>query len=192
MELIIEWDVRILYWIHQGWSSSVLDVMAPLIRNKFIWLPLYISIVTYILSRNSLYRSSYILLLIIGSVILTDMTSGQFLKKYVERLRPCREPIHTYHIQPKVRCSYSYSFPSAHATNHFGLATILTFALGWRGKQKRWLLFGWALAISVAQVYVGIHYPLDVLAGGLLGVVLARFYLRLARFWVPDSILASL
>lgn len=135
-----------------------------------------------------MWKSSYFLLIIIGAVAITDVASGQLLKKYVQRTRPCAELIHQDKIETKVRCSYSYSFPSAHATNHFGLAVILTFLFGGRWKYLKYLLYGWAVLISLSQVYVGVHYPLDVIGGAILGVLLIRLYIRLLRHSMPPDL----
>ena len=92
-------------------------------------------------------------------------------KETVQRLRPCNEPA----LMEKVRlviqqCPGGYSFVSNHAANHFALATFMV--LTFRSVFKGWtyLAYVWALLISFAQIYVGVHYPLDVLAGALLGV----------------------
>ncbi|MBK8699845.1 MAG: phosphatase PAP2 family protein [Saprospiraceae bacterium] len=75
-----------------------------------------------------------------------------------------------------VRCGSGYSFTSSHATNHFAIATFLSFSLGTFLRKVRTPLFTWAGVISLAQVYVGVHFPLDVLCGGLLGFSVGLFW----------------
>jgi membrane-associated phospholipid phosphatase len=70
-------------------------------------------------------------------------------------------------------CSGSYSFTSSHAANHFGIATFVSITMYSTFRKWIWLFYLWAFFISYAQVYVGVHYPLDVLVGGLIGVVAA-------------------
>lgn len=80
-------------------------------------------------------------------------------------------------IDIRVACRRSYSFPSSHAANHFGLAFIL---IALYGKKNRWLqisLYAWAGLISIAQVYVGVHFPLDIVGGAILALIIVRFYL---------------
>ena len=75
-----------------------------------------------------------------------------------------------------MHCGAGYSFTSSHAANHFAVATFLIMTIGQiLPKIKKWLWL-WAASIALAQVYVGVHFPLDVLAGGILGVVLGRLW----------------
>jgi undecaprenyl-diphosphatase len=95
-----------------------------------------------------------------------------FLKEAVHRPRPCQDVAFMNYVRLLLKqCSGSYSFVSNHAANHFGMATFafLTF----RGIFKHWmyLAFLWAFFIAYAQVYVGVHYPLDVLGGAVLGLI---------------------
>ncbi len=121
------------------------------------------------------------ILFAIINVTLTDQVSSSLVKKMIERIRPCNEEA----LVGKMRlllehCSGGYSFTSSHATNHFGFAMFVFLTTKHiMGKWTRWL-FIWAATISYGQVYVGVHYPLDVLAGSLLGMgigaLTAKYY----------------
>jgi len=98
-----------------------------------------------------------------------DFSSSQILKKQVQRLRPCNDPALAAQVQLRVPCGSGYSFTSSHAANHFAVALFL---IGVFGDLNRWIrpsLLLWAGSIALSQVYVGVHYPGDVLCGGLLG-----------------------
>ena len=88
-------------------------------------------------------------------------------------------------MELRVHCGGGYSFTSSHATNHFALATFLVIILGPFFKWIRIPIFLWAASIAFGQVYVGVHYPLDVLAGSivgiLLGILMTKFY-QMTRF----------
>ena len=87
------------------------------------------------------------------------------------RARPCRHPEIADHIRFLVNyCPQSSSFTSSHAANHFGMATFIYFTL--RSYTNKWLtlIFLWAAMIAYAQVYVGVHFPLDVTSGAVLGI----------------------
>lgn len=153
-----------------------------LIRNKYIWIPLYLAIFAYVFAAYDLRKASYYILFIVTAVSLTDVVSSRIVKNSVKRLRPCQEQSVQYTIQPRVYCSRSYSFTSSHATNHFGIAMIMTLLFG----RRRWVtyvFFTWAGLISLAQVYVGVHYPLDILAGACLGIALVRIWARIYKPW---------
>ena len=116
------------------------------------------------------------------TVGLADIMSSKVLKKNVERLRPCQNTEVRAEARLLVGCGHSYSFTSSHAANHFALATFLALTLGRAYRRMRLPLLLWAASIAYGQVYVGVHYPLDVLFGALTGIliayIMAKVYLR--------------
>jgi len=172
VEQLLLLDESIFVFIHRTLENDFLNTVLPLLRSKFFWIPFYIFVITLMLTSYTPERSSWYLLMIVISVMLIDTTTGQILKKTVQRDRPCWSDQINIEVSPKVYCSNSYSFPSAHAANHFGLAFILSTLIFGRRYQK-WLLYAWATLISLAQVYVGIHYPSDIIAGALIGLFIA-------------------
>ena len=146
-------------------------MILPILRNKTTWIPAYIVLVVLII-RSYKYKSIY-LLIVIGLVIaVADVSSSQFIKKWIMRPRPCHDELSN--VRLLIDCGSGFSFTSSHATNHFALATIL-FCLfkNQLSKLHTYLLFAWAISIGYAQIYVGVHYPLDVLAGFVLGGMVA-------------------
>lgn len=124
------------------------------------------------------------ILFLILTVGAADFTSNTGFKKNVQRLRPCRA-LPADQVQVRVTCGSGYSFTSNHAANHFAISFFLIFLLPKRYKELRWALFAWAATVAFAQVYVGVHYPLDVFCGAMLGTLLAwigaSFYFRWAK-----------
>jgi membrane-associated phospholipid phosphatase len=104
------------------------------------------------------------------TVLVADQISSHVLKPLVERLRPCNQPMWSHFVRTLIHCGSGYSFPSSHATNHFAIAIFLMFSFRKNGRYLHMsLLFVWASLISIGQVYVGVHYPLDIITGCLLG-----------------------
>jgi len=106
---------------------------------------------------------------------ICDVTSASILKPIFNRLRPCNDPELMDGIRQLVRCGIGKSFPSAHSSNHFGLSFFIIFTLG---KKYKWvvpLALIWALLVVYAQVYVGVHFPLDILGGFFVGLISAIF-----------------
>ena len=91
------------------------------------------------------------------------------MKPYFGRLRPCNDPVMKQVVHLLVPCGGGKSFPSSHAANHFSLAVFSSLSVGKFAKwlAPAWLL--WAAVESYSQIYVGVHYPLDVLVGGTIG-----------------------
>jgi undecaprenyl-diphosphatase len=117
-------------------------------------------------------KGAWWILLFVVTIALTDMTGNYLFKQNVARMRPCGDPDFFSQVRLLVnRCNPGNSFISNHAANHFGIATF--FFLTSRPLLKYWAYIGfvWAALIAYAQVYVGVHYPLDVICGALLGVL---------------------
>ncbi|MES2621726.1 MAG: phosphatase PAP2 family protein, partial [Bacteroidota bacterium] len=102
--------------------------------------------------------------------LITDQVSAHLIKPFFQRLRPCND----HHVVFRLiieHCGSGFSFVSAHATNSFGMATFLSVFL-FRQRATVVTLIVWATLVSFSQVYVGIHYPGDVMAGGVLGIII--------------------
>jgi len=115
---------------------------------------------------------------------VTDHTSAAIMKPYFARLRPCFEPALEGVIRSVVSCGGKYGMPSTHASNHFGMASFWFFGFLWMGGRRWYWLWIWALAIGYAQVYVGKHYPGDILVGAMLGTLAGWLFALLFRKWV--------
>jgi undecaprenyl-diphosphatase len=106
---------------------------------------------------------------------ISDAVSSHLIKKNVERVRPCNDVEFKEQVKLRVRCGSGYSFTSSHATNHFAMAFfwIVLFRRKW--KHVLWLGILWASLIAVSQIYVGVHYPFDVVCGAILGILIGLF-----------------
>lgn len=169
-------DVALFEWINSGLTNVFFDWLMPVLRNKYTWLPLYIVLV---IALPVLYKKQGLIMVLaaIITVSLADLTSNYGFKKNFQRLRPCKAEI-SVPVVERVPCGSGYSFTSNHAANHFALAMFLWLLFR---RKSRWVgpvVFTWAASIAFAQVYVGLHYPFDVLGGGLLGAMIAVIVFR--------------
>ena len=171
MQELLHFDFWLFLKIHQGLSNDFFDGIMPLLRNRFFWVPLYLFIIIFCLKK---YKKTGIY--IISGALLTfaigDLTASRIIKPAVNRLRPCNEPTLTTQIIPRVPCGSGKSFPSAHATNHFAIAVFFIGIFYRRWKAILPIGISWAAVISFAQIYVGVHYPIDVFCGTLLGIAI--------------------
>lgn len=163
-------DRYIFNLINSQWQNSFFDDLMPLVRNANFWLPLYLFILLFAIFN--LKRWGWFVLLVACTPALTDMVSSQLIKENIYRLRPCNDPALYGHIRVLASyCPQSSSFTSSHAANHFGLATFLSLTLQPVTGKWIYLTYLWALLIVYAQVYVGVHYPTDILGGAVVGVL---------------------
>jgi membrane-associated phospholipid phosphatase len=172
MQQIIHLDKEFFKLINGQWANPFFDWIMPWLRNSNMWMPLYLFLVLFI-TINFKKQGFWIIAFGIITVTLTDGISSKIIKPYFDRLRPCNDP----DMATMIRYLLSYrpgngSFTSSHATNHFGIAMFLYMALKKYFGKWMLLLFVWAFFICYAQVYVGVHYPGDVIGGGILGCLL--------------------
>ena len=157
------------------------------LSDKFIWIPLYLLFV-YLMIRSYRWRAVIVLLFAGALVTMSDQISVHFFKEVFERLRPCHDPEigHLVHLV-KDKCGGRYSFVSSHATNHFAIAVFLALVLGKKYRFFTPLILFWAAIVAYSRVYLGVHYPADIVVGALVGAILGWVMGRLCLVILTGS-----
>lgn len=174
LERLREWDEAGFYLINESLRNGFFDLLMPFVSNKWNFALPVAALLGYILLFRP-KRDRIIALSVIAVILLTDETS-QLLKDLFQRTRP-------FHPLRDTTRLVSFSFPSNHASNMFALAVFLSYNYSRTG----WLCFPAAALVGYSRIYVGSHYPFDVLGGalwggliGLLGVAAVRYLMRIA------------
>jgi membrane-associated phospholipid phosphatase len=175
-------DQALFDCINGKWTNSFFDTIMPWLRTSEHWIPMYLVLLGFLFYKWG-WKAWKWLVAVAISISLTDQLSSFVFKPFIHRLRPCADPNFLTHVKLLIgACPTSFSFTSSHAANHFSLAIFMCMTLQPLLKKYRYLLFLWAGLISFAQIYVGVHYPLDVLAGTMIGLavgyVCAKLYLK--------------
>ena len=164
-------DQQLFYFLNTTCGNPVLDWLAPMWREKLFWMPFYVFLVAFF-TINFRKKGLLAVLALVVTVGLADFISSELIKKNVRRLRPCNDPAFVEKVHLRVdSCGGGWSFTSSHAANHFAAAVFLGLLLGRRVKWAWPALLGWAASVALMQVYVGLHYPGDILGGALVGVL---------------------
>ncbi|SHN00735.1 undecaprenyl-diphosphatase [Cyclobacterium lianum] len=170
IEKLKAWDEALFLFLNQLHLPWLDPVMLAL-TGRFIWTPLYIFLV-YLLVKTYKKDSVWYILGLVLAVVLADQLTSGFMKPFFERLRPCHDARWEAMVRNYAGCGGRYGFASSHAANTFALAAYL-----WKTSKAQingigWL-FLWAAIVSYTRIYLGVHYPLDILVGALVGAVLA-------------------
>lgn len=172
METLLAYDTSLFLWLNEQ-RAAWLDPIMFAISGKVLWLPLYITLI-FLIFRTKQVHSWGALLTLILVIAWADGITSHVMKPYFQRLRPTHEPA----IQEQVYIvndyrGGQYSFASGHAANSFGVACIL-----WLLFRGIWtyvgFMFLWAALVSYSRIYLGVHYPLDILVGAGVGILGAR------------------
>ena len=169
LSVLKKWDTWLFLKINTEWTNPFLDSVFPWWRDQNTWIPLYIFL-SLLVFMNFGWKAWKWLACVFLTLLLTELVSSHILKNWVARPRPCNDDVLKYYVRALLGwCSNSGSFTSSHATNHFGVGTF--FFLTLRPYLKNWsyLFFIWAATICYGQVYVGVHYPGDIICGAILG-----------------------
>ena len=168
-EKILRADYWLLLKINKDWSAPSLDTFFLLMREQLLHIPLYLFLFVFLLMNFGAKSWWWVasILLMIG---VCDLVSSKVIKDIFDRPRPCRNEEVVSQLRFIARyCGMNGSFISSHASNHFAAAMFIFHTLKF---VSRWtaLLFIWAALIWYAQVYVGVHFPSDVIGGALFGI----------------------
>ena len=201
MDYLINVDTDFLLYLN-GFHNAFFDTFMFLFSGKWIWIPMYLAL-AYVLFKNMTPKQAVGCIVAIALVIVvTDQMSSSLIRHAVGRLRPANleNPISDLvHVVNDYRGG-SYGFPSSHAANSFGLVFFLLFLM--RKSPLPAIMMVWAIVNCYSRIYLGVHYPGDILCGSLVGLLGAAIvwliYRKLTKqgtmtevrqWWMPSLML---
>ncbi len=178
LEFIDHLDKTLLLWINSA-HNSILDWLMLFASAKLSWLPLYLFLLWLIIKKYK--KKTYLILLFITiALVLSDQSSVHLFKNVFERLRPCHQEALAAQLWLPAGCGGQFGFVSSHAANSFSLVAFM----GWLFRNKK-LTIGltfWGLLIGFSRIYLAAHFPSDVIAGSILGLLTGSIAFALYRY----------
>ena len=177
LQKILDFDTELFLFLN-SFYSDFWDTIMLMVTRKETWLPFYLIIIFYIV-KNYRSKSVLIILLFALTIVASDQLSV-FIKESVERLRPVYEPDIQHLVHNVLRKGGLHGFVSSHAANTFAIF-IFTSRI-FKSRSYYFLLLFWAILVSYSRIYSGVHYPLDILGGAVLGWFLAVAFNKILLF----------
>lgn len=174
IDQLISFDRSVFLFLN-GSNSDFLDGIFLSITETITWIPLFLCMLYAVIKNNNTRRCLILLGLTVLLVVATDQFSSGLCKPLFHRLRPSHDPSMADLVDlVNGHRSGLYSFVSGHATNTFAIATF--FSLIFRNRKTSIILFSWALISSYSRIYLGLHYPGDILAGAVSGTLIGLLF----------------
>ena len=164
------WDTNLFLFLN-GLYTPFFDGFMFAVSAKFTWIPLYLAVL-FVVVKKWKRESIWLVLALVLCIVISDQISSGLIKELVQRPRPSR----TNELQGMVHLVNGYTggkfgFVSSHAANAFGFALLTSLLL--RNKTYSYVIFVWAIFTAYSRIYLGVHYPLDILGGSLVGITAA-------------------
>jgi len=170
-------DISVFYFVNHTLSNPLFNKFFPFITEVKNWYISYIILLLILIFKGGkLGRISALLVILL--ITATDQFSSSFLKELVGRIRPCND---LPDVNILAGCTSSFSFPSSHAVNNFAVAVFFSMLF----PKFKWALFISAFLLALSRVYVGVHYPSDIIGGALIGSAFGYIFAKLA-FLIND------
>ena len=190
METLSNIDTDLFLFLN-GLHTSWLDKVMIAVTQMWVWIPLYLLLIYWTVKQYG--KRCWWIFLAVGIVVLcSDQLSAHVCKPLFHRLRPCYNADLQYLIYlPKGMAGGRYGFVSSHAANTFAVAAFLTPALR---KDRNWMgivLYLWAFISSYSRIYLGVHYPADILCGSLLGILIGLILWKVFQLVVVKKVWKS-
>lgn len=168
-----QWDASLMVWLN-GFHNSFFDGFMFLTSEKWVWVPVYVAIFIVILRKYGYTRQTALIVVMFAiTITLADTTCAAYLRPIFCRPRPCHEDsgiaalihiVNGYH-------GGHYGMPSCHSANSFALAALT--ALLFRNRKLTVFIYLWAIIHTYSRIYLGVHYPGDIIVGGIVGTLYA-------------------
>lgn len=201
IDTLDSFDKQLLLFLN-GLHNSFFDPIMWWVSSTILWIPFYLFLLVYLIKQTSpqtrkdwLTQTGILVVSISLAILLADQISSGFFKPFFERLRPSHNPeiMDLVHVLTKpngeIYRGGQFGFVSSHAANSFAIAWFVGLIL--RNKKAWTLMVLWAALVSYSRIYLGVHYPGDILGGTIIGILsgtaAAWVYHKLRNKWTPSN-----
>jgi len=185
LQNILEIDKEVFLFLN-NLHNSFWDTIMLMVTRKEPWIPFYLAILFFII-KNYRIKALPVILFLVLAIVLSDQVSV-FLKESTQRFRPVHDPVIGPLVHNVLRKGGLYGFVSSHAAN--GFAIFIFTSRVFKNRSYSFLLLFWAILFSYSRIYSGVHYPLDILGGAVLGWAIGELCFKIL-IWVENRYFIS-
>lgn len=181
LEELVQWDRQAFLFLN-GLGTESWDGFWMFMSDKLSSIPLY-AVLLYLTYRFFGLKGTLVIVFCVALMITCTDQLSNFFKYGIKRLRPCHDPeVGQLMRLVKSYCGGKYAFFSAHAANSFALATFFSIQLSSKLKGLYIVLMLWAAIVAYSRIYIGVHFPLDIITGALVGSFFGWLFVKLYIF----------
>ena len=191
LETLVNFD-RNLFLILNGMNSDFMDSVMFWVADRFIWIPLYVVLAVFLVRKFG--NQGYMMIVFTVLLILISDQSSVLIKNVFERLRPCQDDTLSFLVHTvQNKCGGKFGFVSSHAANTMA---IFTYILLLSRNSNKWITritFAWVILIGYCRVYMGVHFPADIVGGWMVGILAAFITYTIYRLFFdsPAELIAQ-
>lgn len=181
IDTLIQYDKELFFYLNSLGSESW-DEFWLFITYKFSWIPFY-AILLFLIFKKLGWKAGLLTMVFVAAMIATTDQLANYFKFTIERLRPCQEGVFDEAIRfVAPRCG-KYGYFSGHATSSMALAVYVSSLLRLHYPKIIFLMLVYTILVSYSRIYVGVHYPLDIITGMAVGAVIGAIYFKIQSFF---------
>ena len=168
LDFLYQIDVSFFYFVNHNLSNPIFDNFFSFLTEVKHWYISYVILILFLIVKGG-KKGRIAAVMVLLLVTATDQVSSSLIKNLVERIRPCNA---LPDVNILAGCTSSFSFPSSHAVNNFAVAFFFLLLY----PRYKWALIITASLLAVSRVYVGVHYPSDIIAGAVIGSIFGYLF----------------
>lgn len=184
LDQIIEFDKELIIYLN-NWGSEPWDAFWMLVTNQFSWIPLFL-LLFYFIFKSYGWKKGLVLVFVAAALVAFSDQFVNLIKNNVARLRPNNDPTVNELIRI-LKHPRGFSFVSGHSTTSFAVTTFMILTLKKHYKHP-YLLLIWPLLFAYSRIYVGVHFPIDIFIGMLVGIFIGISFYRLSLYFLKKVV----
>lgn len=184
---LLNWDQETFIYLN-GLGTKQYDSFWSIITEITTWIPLFLLFILLFILKFPKRKAFFSILSVISIIVFITVVT-YLSKVFVERARPCNDEAINSFIRI-LKTPIDYSFFSGHASSSFAITTLVFLLLRNRAKWT-WVFFMWPLLFSYSRIYVGVHFPLDIIVGAIIGIFSAILFYKIYNNIIPHDTLLN-